>query len=148
MASFVKIDDFVEQTLRGVHNFGSHTFKLALTNTAPTAASDQSWLEGSSAPDPVAANGYTTGGNTITVAITESPSGTGEVGGDESVFTATAGGIGPFRYALFYNDSAASPVDALVGYWDYGSSITLNDTETFTVTFNADDTAGKIFSLT
>jgi hypothetical protein len=55
------------------------------------------------------------------------------------VFTATAGGIGPFRYAIIYNSSATSKV---VGYYDYGSSITLADTETFTVDF--DPTNGMI----
>jgi hypothetical protein len=50
------------------------------------------------------------------------------------VFTATAGGIGPFRYAILYNDTAAS--DQIIGWYDYGSSITLNDTETLTVDFD------------
>ncbi|MCQ8856486.1 hypothetical protein NQU50_30785, partial [Escherichia coli] len=52
----------------------------------------------------------------------------------DSVFTATAGGIGPFRYSILYNSSAS---DKVIGYYDYGSSITLNDTETFTVDWDA-----------
>ena len=52
----------------------------------------------------------------------------------DSVFTATAGGIGPFRYVVLYNSSATNKV---VGSYDYGSSITLADTETFTIDFDA-----------
>ena len=51
----------------------------------------------------------------------------------DSVFTAAGGTIGPFRYVVIYNSSASNKV---VGSYDYGSSITLNDTETFTVDFD------------
>jgi hypothetical protein len=45
-----------------------------------------------------------------------------------------------------YNDTATSPADAAIAYWDYGSSVTLADTETFTVKFN-NTTPGTIFTL-
>jgi hypothetical protein len=68
------------------------------------------------------------------------------VSGTQIVFTATAGGIGPFRYAVLYNDTATSPADAAVAYFDYGSSITLGDTETLTVKFN-NASPGTMFTL-
>lgn len=146
MALFIKINDFVEQVALAIHDFDTHTFKLALTNTAPTPATDVSWLPGTTAIPPAAVGGYTTGGNVIAVTVSET-GGIVEVRGNETVFTATAAGIGPFRYALLYNDTATTPIDALIGYWDYGVSITLADTETFTATFNSTPTAGKIFEI-
>ncbi len=38
MATVTKFNDFSEQSARGVHDFDAHVFKVALTNTAPTAA--------------------------------------------------------------------------------------------------------------
>jgi hypothetical protein len=61
-----------------------------------------------------------------------------------TVFTASGGSVGPFRYVVIYNDSATSPVDALVCFFDYGSAVTLADTETFT--FDFDGTNG-LFTL-
>lgn len=136
MATYNKFQDFVEQLLRGVHDWDAHTFKVALTNTAPTAT-QVSLDTVTNHPPPAAANGYTAGGNTTTITVSEA-SGVGKiVGTDPTTWTATAGGIGPFRYAILYNDTATSPADALVAWWDYGSSITLASGETFTVDFDA-----------
>lgn len=133
MATQNKFQDFAEQLEKGVHVFGTHTFKVALTNTAPVAT--QTNWNTTDHPAPAAANGYPAGGTATTTAVSEA-GGTSTVTGTQVVFTATAGGIGPFRYAVLYNDSATSPADAAVSWCDYGSSITLADTETFTVKFN------------
>ncbi len=144
MATFNKFNDFSEQLVRGVHDWDANTFKIALTNTAPLA-SQVSLDTVTNNPAPAAANGYTAGGTATTITVSET-SGTTTVQGTQVVFTATAGGIGPFRYAILYNDTATSPADALIGWWDYASSITLADTETFTVRFN-NATPGTIFTL-
>jgi hypothetical protein len=131
MATQTKFQDFVEQLEKGIHIFGTHTFKVALTNSAPNATdtilSQITQISGT--------NGYTTGGTATTTAISET-TGTSTVTGTQVVFTASGGSMGPFRYAVLYNDSATSPLDALISYCDYGSAITLADTETFTVKFN------------
>lgn len=134
MATYNKFQDFAEQIAKGVHNFASHIFKVTLTNTAPVAT--QTTLDTvTNHPAPAAANGYPAGGLATTITTSEA-SGTMTISGTQVVFTASGGQIGPFRYAILYNDTASSPADALVAWWDYGSSITLNDTETFTVRFN------------
>ena len=143
MAAYNKFQDFSEQLVRGVHDWDAHTFKIALTNTAPVAT--QTTWNTTDHPAPSAANGYTAGGTATTIAVSET-TGTTTVTGTQVVFTATAGGIGPFRYAVLYNDSATSPADAAVAWWDYASSITISDTETFTVKFN-NTTPGTIFTL-
>lgn len=143
MAVYNKFQDFTEQLIRGVHDWDAHTFKIALTNTAPVAT--QTTWNTTDHPAPAAANGYTAGGTATTISVSET-TGTTTVQGTQVVFTATAGGIGPFRYAILYNDTATSPADACIAWWDYGSSITLNDTETFTVKFN-NASPGTIFTL-
>jgi hypothetical protein len=132
MATFNKYNCFVENLAEKVHNLQSDTLKVALTNTAPTSA-DTVWNT-TVYPAPTAANGYTAGGNSLTVASSSQTSGTYKLVINDSLFTATAGGIGPFRYVVLYNSTASN---AVIGYYDYGSSITLADTETFTIDFDA-----------
>ena len=136
MASFVKFNKFLEALAEQKHNLGSDTLKFALTNTAPTAATDTGFLPGTDHPPPAAANGYTSGGHAATIASSTESGGTYTLAcTTDVVITATAGGIGPFRYVLLYNDTSTD--DQLIGYWDYGSSITLADGETFTIDVTA-----------
>lgn len=134
MASFVKFNSFVESVAEKTHNLGSDTLKVALSNTAP-AASDTVFAPGGAHPPPAAANGYTTGGHTSAQTGSAQSSGTYKLTLTDVVITATAGGIGPFRYVILYNDTAAA--DELIGYFDYGSSITLASGETLTVDMDA-----------
>jgi hypothetical protein len=53
--------------------------------------------------------------------------------GNDVVFTASGGNIGPLRYAVLYNDTPASPLDPLIGWWDRGSAVTLNDGDSLTI---------------
>ena len=139
MVAFTKFHTFVDEMSKAGHNLQTAVYKIALTNTAPpNPLTDTVWSTGVF-PAPAAANGYTAGGNTPTVSSATTTSYVFKLVLADTVFTASAGGIGPFRYAIMNNSSATNK---LVGYYDYGSSITLADTETFTVDF--DPTNGAI----
>lgn len=143
MATFNKFQDFSEQLVNGAQNFTSDTYKVALSNSAPLATNTAL----ANITQISAGNGYTSGGTATTISVSEA-SGTTTVSGTQVVFTASGGSIGPFRYVVLYNDTTATPVNKpLVGWWDYGSSITLADTETFTVKFS-NTSPGAIFTLT
>lgn len=131
MPALQKFNDFAEQVLRGKHDFGAHSFKVALTNTAPlatnTALADINQV--------AATGGYVVGGYALdSVALTEA-GGTAKVTIADEVITAAGGSVGPLRYAVVYNDTAVGK--PLVGFVDRGDSITLLDGESLTLDFDA-----------
>lgn len=133
MATFQKFNSFVEHLAEKVHNLGADVLKVMLTNTAPVAANTVK----ADLTEITAANGYTAGGTAATISSSAQTSGTYKLVLADVVFTASGGSIGPFRYATLYNDTPTSPADPLIGFYDYGSSITLLDGETLTVDFDA-----------
>lgn len=142
MAAFQKFNQFVEDVAGGVHNLKtgtSHVFKVLLTNTAPVATNAVK----ADLTEISAGNGYTAGGATCAFTSGAQTSGTFKlVLADPATWTATGGSIGPFRYAVLWNDTPTSPADPLIGFWDYGSAVTLASGETFTVDLDA--TAGVL----
>lgn len=132
MASFNKYEVFSENLAEKVHNLDSDTLRCLLSNTAPNAATHA--LK-SDASEISAGNGYTAGGEDTQNATSRS-GGTTSITGVDIVWTAT-GAVGSFRYVILYNDTPTSPADPLIGWWDYGSSIALANTETFTVDFGS-----------
>jgi len=135
MASFNKFQDFVEQLCKGTHQLhaAGHTLKVYLSNTSPSASSHTVKAD---LAEITAQNGYPSGGSDIQNDLSET-GGTATVTAQDVTFTASGGSFGPFRYAVIYNDTPTSPADPLVGWYDYGSSITVLDGETFTVDFGA-----------
>ena len=133
MAAFNKYEVFTENLSEKVHDLDLDTLKVLLSNAAPNAATHAVKAD---VTEISAGNGYTAGGVDANNATSRS-GGTTSITGVDIVFTASGGSIGPFRYAILYNDTPTSPADPLVGYWDYGSSITLASGETFTVDFGS-----------
>ena len=122
MASFNKVNDFVKNA---VHNMDleSDQFVVALSNTAPASESQVSYSNLSS--------------RSITTTSSAQASGTYKLVLSDITLTSTGGSTGPFRYIYIYDDTVTAPADPIVGYYDYGSSLTLNDGDSFTVDFNA-----------
>lgn len=138
MATYNKHQVFVENVMEKVHNMGADTLKWLLTNTAPTAANAVK----ADLTEISAGNGYTAGGHAPTISSSAQISGTYKLVLADVTITAGGGTIGPFRYAELYNDTPTSPADPLIGWYDYGSSITLADGESFVI--DADPTNGVI----
>ena len=134
MATYNKFNQYVEDLHSGVHDWSGHTFKAMLTNSAPVATNTVA----ANITEITAQNGYPSGGLTLDNVTLSETSGTAKVVIDDEVLTAT-GTVGPFRYVVIYNDTPTSPADPLVCWYDYGSSVTLANTETFTLDFNATD---------
>lgn len=133
MAAFNKFNAFVEALSEKTHNLGSDTLKVYLTNDTPSASGDAVFAD---LAEITAGNGYTAGGNTATQTSSSQTGGLYKlVLGDPASWTASGGAIGPFRYAVLYNSTTAS--GNLIGWWDYGSAITLQPGDTFTVDFDA-----------
>lgn len=137
MATGVKFRAFVTHKAAGVHanalNADTDTLKVYLTNVAPDVSAD---LVKADLAEIGAGNGYTAGGADVQNAAS-TVAGVITVVGTDVTWTASGGAIGPFRYAVLYNDTPTSPADPLIQYWDYGSSITLNAGESFTTDFGA-----------
>ena len=131
MASFVKFYQFVEDLGLGVHNLDTGALKVYLSNAAPSQSLDAVKTDLAEITNQ---NGYTAPVD-VTGVWTES-TGTATLAGTDVVITAT-GAVGPFQYVVLYNDTPTSPADPLIGYWDYGTPITLANGETFTVDFSA-----------
>lgn len=134
MAAATKFEAFSEHLAEGVHNLDTGTIRNLLSNDAPSASLDA--VKADLTSELGTANGYTAGGNDTQNATSRS-GGTTTVTAVDIVVTASGGSIGPFRYVVAYNDTPTSPADPLIEYWDYGSSITLLDGETFTEDFGA-----------
>lgn len=136
MASYNKFNAFVENVAEKVHNLGSDQLKVALTNTAPVAGNSLY----SDLTSPLATTNLS--GATpfnVTTSSSSQTSGTYKLVLADLTLTAT-GAVGPFRYIVLYNDTATN--DPLIGWYDYGSSISLASGDTFTINF--DDTNGVL----
>ena len=129
MATFNKFNAFVENLAEKVHNLGSDQLVVALTNSAPTASN--------SVLADITQITYTNlSSRNITTSTSSQTSGLYKLVLTDLVLTAT-GAVGPFRYVVVYNDTPTSPADPLIGYFDYGSSISLASGETLTIDFDA-----------
>lgn len=128
--AFNKFNCFVQDVGDKLHNLNADTLQVYLTNAAPVATNTVY----NTPADLATSGGYTAGGAAVSSSAYSQTSGTASLTGTGPVFTATTG-FGPFRYAVLYNNTAAGK--NLIGWWDYGSSISLGAGETFTTAFGA-----------
>ena len=133
MAAFNKFNSFITAVAAGTHagflNASTDVLNVYLSNATPSASADSVKADlaeistGNGYTGPVdIQNAASQTGATITVTATD-------------VTITASGSVGPFQYAVIYNETAAS--DPLVGWYDYGSAVTLAAAETFKVDFGA-----------
>jgi len=134
MAAYVKYYCSTEDLAEKVHNLGSDTLKVALTNTAPTLTHTLLSQIGEIS----AGAGYSAGGATVSVTSSSQSSGLYKAIATDATISASGGDIGPFRYVVLHNVTATK----LLGYWDIGSATTITDGNTWTADF--DPTNGVI----
>jgi hypothetical protein len=139
MPTLTKFYSFVEAVHEKKHNLGSDTLKVLLTNTAPSLSNT---VKADISGELSTGSGYTAGGETITITSSAQSSGLYTLIASDVPWTASGGSIGPFRYAVIYNDTATN--DELIGYIDYGYSITVASGQTFTIDF--DQTSGLYYA--
>jgi hypothetical protein len=133
VAAFAKFDIFAKNLADKVHDLNGDTLKVYLSNAAPNTTTHQVKAD---IAEIGAGNGYAAGG-IDTQNVTSRSGAVTSVTGVDCVFTAAGGSIATFRYAILVNDTPTSPLKPLIGYWDYGSAVTLADGESFTVDFGA-----------
>lgn len=128
MASFTKVNKFVLNLGNKVFNLGSDTIKVALTNTIPTVSTANQLSD-------ITEISYTNlSSRTVTTTSFTQTSGTAKLVLADLVLTAS-GAVGPFQYVVLYDDTATNK--ELIGFYDYGSALTLANGDTFTIDFDA-----------
>lgn len=134
MASFNKFEIFAEDLALGVHDLAAagDTVEIYLTNAAPSASADAVKTD---LAEISTGNGYT--GAEDTANDISNSSGTVSVTGVDVTITASGGTVGPFQYAVLFNETTSGKTDPLIGWWDYGSAVTLADGESFTIDFGS-----------
>lgn len=141
MAAYTKCNVGVGPLTKAI-NVATDSFYIALCSSSPVAAT--TFTAGTT--DLATGGGYTQGGVSVT---TTSSTVSGATPGvmtliltSPAAWTASGGGF-TFRYVLLYDSTA----NACLGFWDYGSNVTMNGTngDTFTVTL---DNVNGVFQVT
>lgn len=135
-SSFFKFNSFTEAVAEKVHNLGSDTLEVALTNTLPV---NTNTVLGN-----ISQISYTNlNARTLTVSGSAQTGGVYKLTIADKTLTSTGGSTGPFRYVVLFNQTATN--DELIGWYDYGSSITLGDGESLLLNF---DDANGVLTIT
>jgi len=143
MATFVLINDWLENLVENA-DCDSDQFAVALSNTAPGAEGTPPTGDGDGILGNVTEVAYTfCSARAITTVSSSQTGGSYALVLTDLTLTASGGTVGAFRYVYIYDDTVTVPADPLVGYYDYGSSITLADGETLLIDF----AAGGLFTL-
>lgn len=131
VATFNKINQFVEDVMHGVHDFSADQIVVALTAAANAPVATNTVLAN------LTQIAYTNlSSRNVTTASSSETAGTYALSLTDLVLTAS-GAVATFRYVAHYNDTPTSPADPLMNWYDYGGDVTLANGETFTIDYAA-----------
>lgn len=127
-----KFNCFLLDALSGLHDLraAGHTVKVFLSNEQPLATDT---VKANIAE--ISATDYTAGGYDIQNDVSQA-AGVASLTASAVTITASTATIGPFQFAVLYNDSAAN--DPLIGWYDWGSALTLAISEGIAITFGTE----------
>jgi len=130
-SSFTYFQAFTEAVAEKKHDLGSDALNVALcaAANAPSASGDAVLA------DLTAASLTNLLDAALSVSSSSQSGGTYHLVISDKTLQASGGSVGPFRYVVVYNDTATNK--DLIGYWDYGSDVTLADGETLLVDLGA-----------
>lgn len=132
MATFNKFNQFVEHLAEKVHNLAADQLMVALVAAANAPGAGNSVLA------ELTQISYTNlSSRALTTVSSAQSGGTYKLVLADLVLTASGGSVAPFRYVVLYNDTPTSPADPLIGWYDYGSDLTLANGETLTIDFDS-----------
>lgn len=148
MATFTKINDWLENMANGDVDMNADSFKLALSNTAPASETPIPTTDGNGIVANVTEIAYTNYTDDLTVdrvlegVTSAQTAGAYKFDANDIVITASGGAIADFRYIYIFDDTAVAPADPLIGVWDNGAAISLADGSSATITIHADGLFG------
>jgi hypothetical protein len=126
MAAITKFAEWIGYATKAA-NVGSDTFTIALTNVAPTAATDSVLAD-------ITQIAYTNlSARVLTTTSSAVTTGTLNLIFADLTLTASGGSAAAWRYVVIYDETVAG--DPLVAFADRGSSVTLADGESVLLDF-------------
>lgn len=132
MASYNKINQFVEDLCHGVHDLETDQLTVALTAAANAPVATNSVLA-----DLTEISYTNLSSRDITTSSSSQTSGSYTLVLTDLVLTASGGSVATFRYVAIYNNTPSSPLDPLICWYDHGSNVDLANGETYTIDFGS-----------
>jgi hypothetical protein len=130
MATFNKFNTFAKACAEKVHNLASDSITVALTASANAPVATNTQLSN------LTEISYTNcSARAVTTTSSTQSSGTYKLVLTNLTLTASGGSVAAFRYVVLYNNTATNK--ELIGYFDYGSDLTLANGESLLISFDA-----------
>ena len=129
MATYVKFNSFVEALAEKAHNLASDQIKIALCATANAPVAGNTVLA-----DLVEIAYTNLSARDVVTVSSGQTAGTYKLVLDDLTLTVSGGAVAAFQYIVIYNDTATNK--ELIGFYDYGSSVSLADGDQFILDFS------------